>query len=195
MSFNSGTKSNFRDGRDLCDPLVPHWPLISPTSTLPTLLQPTYHPLRSSSTNSLLQPSALDLPLAWSSFPQACLTHSLTSLRSLLKATFSGKPRLMLYPLPWLQHSPPTPFPVFDFLTFFSPQPFSTWHTLRFIYLLPAKECELKMTGDLCLLYSLLYAQCLEQRLAHANIPEYQACKFTSKGTHVPPNTVIYDTN
>lgn len=49
------------------------------------------------------------------------------------------------------------------------------------------------MTTDLCLLCSLLYAQSLEQCLAHVYIPEYQACKFTSKGTHVPPNTVIYD--
>ena len=64
MSFNSGTKANFRDGRDLCDPLVLHCSLISPTSTLPTLLQPTHHPVGSSSTNSLLQPSALALPLA-----------------------------------------------------------------------------------------------------------------------------------
>lgn len=64
MSFNSGTKQNFRDERDLCDPLVPHCPLTSPTSTLPTLLQPAHHPLRSSSTNSLLQPSALALPMA-----------------------------------------------------------------------------------------------------------------------------------
>lgn len=64
MSFNSGTKQNFRDGRDFCGPLVPHCPLISPTSTLPPLLQPTQHPLRSSSANSLLQPSALALPLA-----------------------------------------------------------------------------------------------------------------------------------